>query len=76
MKPKTKDEIFADAMALDPKQREELAEELWQSVPAELTPEQIAEIKRRLKAIDSGEAELIDGEQVMRQLRARFRRSA
>jgi putative addiction module component (TIGR02574 family) len=74
--PRTKDEIFADAMALDPKQREELAADLRQSVPIALTAEQTAELRRRIEAIDRGEGESLDGEQVMREIRARFRRTA
>jgi putative addiction module component (TIGR02574 family) len=62
------------AMALDPKEREELAEDLWQSIPLELSPEQIMELERRVEALDRGEVQTIPGEQVMRDIRQRLRR--
>jgi putative addiction module component (TIGR02574 family) len=71
----TKDQIFAEAMALDAKDRDELAKDLWQSItPGEFTDEQMAEVKRRIAAVDSGETQLIPGEDVMRELRQRFAR--
>jgi hypothetical protein len=68
----TKDQILAEAMALKPREREELAEELLLSVSEILDPEWAAEIRRRLGEIDQGE-ELLDGDEVMRQARARVR---
>jgi putative addiction module component (TIGR02574 family) len=71
----TKDQILNEAMALDPRERDEVAEALWQSAAAdEFTPEQRDEIHRRIEAIDSGQVQLIPGEQVMAELRQRFRR--
>ena len=73
--PMTKDQILTEAMALDARERDEVAEALWQSiVPDELTPQQSAELRRRIEALDSGQAQPIPGEQVMRELRQRFRR--
>ncbi len=71
----TKDQILTEAMALDPREREELAEALWQCpVPDELEPGQVAEIRRRSIALDNGLAQPIPGEQVMAELRQRFQR--
>ena len=71
----TKDQILTEAMALDPRERDEVAEALWQSIlPGELDPGQVAEIRRRIEALDSGQARPIPGEQVMHELRQRFRR--
>jgi len=38
----------------------------------ELTPEQIAELRRRIEAVDRGEMATIPGEQVMSELFARL----
>jgi len=71
----TKDQILAEARALDPKQREELIDDLRQiHDDGQLAPEQRAELTRRLAAIDRGEATFVPGEQVMRELRERVRR--
>jgi putative addiction module component (TIGR02574 family) len=71
----TKDQILTEAMALDPGERDEVAEALWQCiVPKEFTPAQIAEVRRRIVALDSGQVQSIPGEQVMQELRQRFQR--
>ncbi len=75
----TKDQIINEAMALDPKERDEVAETLWQFASAvelggELSSDQLAEIRRRIASIDSGEAVPIPGEEVMREFRQRFQR--
>ena len=71
----TKEQILTEAMALDPRERDEVAEALWQGiVPGELTPAQGQEIRRRVKALDSGTVQAIPGEQVMQELRQRFQR--
>jgi putative addiction module component (TIGR02574 family) len=71
----TKDQILTEAMALDPTERDEVAEALWQTiVPDELAPEQAMELRRRLDAMDSGKVQAIPGEQVMQELRQRFKR--
>ena len=50
----TKEQILSEAMTLDPHERDEVAEALWQSIaPGELSSEQLGEIRRRLEAIDS-----------------------
>ena len=71
----TKEQILSEAMTLNPRERDEVAEALWQSIaPDELSPEQLAEIRRRLDAIDSGQAQFVPGDQVMRELQERFGR--
>lgn len=70
----SREQILAGAKALDPREREELIEDLRQIVDDdELTPEQLAEIRRRVAEMDRGEAVMVPGEQVMRELRERFR---
>jgi putative addiction module component (TIGR02574 family) len=72
----TKEQILHEAMALDPKQRDELAEQIWQSiVPGELSDDQLAELRRRAHAVDSGEMATVDGETVMRELFERLTRA-
>ena len=69
----TKEQILSEAMTLNPRERDEVAEALWQSIaPDELSAEQLAEIRRRLDAIDAGQAQFVPGDQVMRELRERF----
>ncbi len=71
----TKDQILTEAMALDPSERDEVAEALWQTiVPGELSAEQAIEVRRRIEALDSGKMQAIPGEQVMQELRRRFQR--
>jgi putative addiction module component (TIGR02574 family) len=71
----TKEQILTEAMSLDPRERDKVAEALWQCVVAgELTPGQVVEVRRRIAALDGGEAHPIPGEQVMTELRARFER--
>jgi putative addiction module component (TIGR02574 family) len=72
----TKEQIIAEVMKLDPEERDEVAEEIWQRNAPDLTPEQMAEVRRRIEAIDRGEVEMIPGEQVMRELREKFSRRA
>lgn len=69
----TKDQISTEAMTLNPQQRDEMADALWQCrVPGEFTAEQVAEVRRRVAALDSGKAQAIPGEQVMQELRQRY----
>jgi putative addiction module component (TIGR02574 family) len=71
----TKDQVLSEAMALDPAERDEVAEALWQSLrPTEFTAEQRAEIRRRIEALDSGKAHWLPGRQVMRELREHLRK--
>lgn len=67
--------VLEAALALPVAEREELAERLLGSLDdaasASLSPEWKAEIGRRMKEIDDGTAELIDGEEVFRWLRSK-----
>lgn len=73
--PLTKDQILAEARALDPKSLRELIEDLRQLVHEDdFTPEQMAEVRRRLERLDRGDTKLIPGDQVMRDLRERLAR--
>lgn len=71
----TKEQIFNEAMALEPDDRQKLAEDLFQSIETEpLTAEQREELRRRAEAIDRGDARLIPADEAMRRLRERARR--
>ena len=65
----TSEEIFRDAMALPPEARAELTERLVESlaqdVSPEITSEQLAEVRRRIAQVESGEVELIPGDEVL-----------
>ncbi len=71
------DEILKEAMSLTPEQRAMLADQLLVSLDG---PDQkridalwAEEAERRLRAIDEGKVETIDGELVMQRLRARYK---
>jgi len=71
----TKDEIFAEAMALQPDDRQQLAEDLFQSVDTgPLTPAEREELRRRAEAIDRGEMRLVPADEALKRLRQRARR--
>ena len=66
--------ILKTALSLPPEDREALAEQLLRSLNdptgAVLAPEWKAEIERRLRAVDDGTAELIDGGEAMAWLKS------
>jgi putative addiction module component (TIGR02574 family) len=65
-------QILSAAMTLPPEEREEIAEQLLGSLEGDgetsLSPAWQTEIRRRLKEIDEGTAELVDGEEFLRWL--------
>jgi hypothetical protein len=68
----TKEQILHQAMALDPRQREELAEELLLSVDEILDPEWAAEIQKRINQINRGDAQLRPADDVFNEIRAKY----
>jgi putative addiction module component (TIGR02574 family) len=66
--PLTREQILEETKSWPPKDREALIDDLRQVVDDDLTPEQSAEIRRRIDAVDRGEMTTIPGEQVMREL--------
>lgn len=72
----TFDELEAQALALPDPQRAKLAKHLWETLDpepeSEVSDAWKVEIRRRIDEIDSGKVQLIPGEEVMRELRARF----
>lgn len=74
--PMTREQILSEARSLAPSEREELIEDLRQ-IPEddEISPEQMAEVRRRIAAVDRGESIPIPGEQVMREIHELLRRS-
>ena len=69
----TSEEIFREALALSPEARAELAERLIGSLAEDVSPEitsaQLAEVRRRIAEVESGEAELIPGDEVLARAR-------
>ena len=69
----TSEEIFRDAMALPPEARAELTERLVESLAQDVSPEiteaQLAEVRRRIAQVESGEVELIPGDEALARVR-------
>jgi putative addiction module component (TIGR02574 family) len=75
---RTYEEVRDEAMALTPEERGSLAEDLWDSnrTPDELEVDRAwtIEVERRVAEIDAGIGTLIPGEDVIRELRAKYGR--
>lgn len=69
----TPEEIFRDAVTLPPDVRAELTERLVASLAEDVAPEltsaQLAEVRRRIAQVESGEAQLIPGDEVLARVR-------
>lgn len=69
----TPEEIFRDAVALPTDVRAELAERLIASRAEDISPKisvaQLAEVRRRIAQVESGEPALIPGDQVLARVR-------
>ena len=69
----TSEEIFRDAMALPPDACAELTERLIESLVQDISPEisseQLAEVRRRIAQVESGEVELIPGDEALARVR-------
>jgi putative addiction module component (TIGR02574 family) len=65
--------ILRDAMALPPDARAELTERLveglTQDVSPNITSAQLAEVRRRIAQVESGEVELIPGDEALARVR-------
>ena len=70
----TPEEIFHDAVALPPDVRAELTERLIASLAEDVSPEitnaQLAEVRRRIAQVESGEATLIPGDEALERVRS------
>ena len=70
----TSEEVFRNAMALPPEARAELTERLVESLAQDISPEitevQLAEVRRRIAQVESGEVELIPGDEVLARVRS------
>jgi putative addiction module component (TIGR02574 family) len=73
---RTFEEVRNEAMALTLEERSNLAEDLWDSnrTPEELEIDRVwtVEVERRVAEIDAGIGTLIPGEDVIRELRAKY----
>jgi len=69
----TTEEIFRDAVALPPDVRAELTERLVASLAEDISPEiasaQLAEVRRRIAQVESGEVALIPGDEALARVR-------
>jgi putative addiction module component (TIGR02574 family) len=69
----TSEEIFRDALALPPDARAELTERLVESLARDVAPEitsaQLAEVRRRIAQVESGEVELVPGDEALARVR-------
>jgi len=69
----TPEEIFRDAVALPPEARAELTERLIASLAEDVSPEitsaQLTEVRRRIAEVESGDATLIPGDEVLARVR-------
>jgi putative addiction module component (TIGR02574 family) len=69
----TSEEIFRDAVALPTEVRAELTERLIESLAQDISPEitsaQLAEVRRRIAQAESGEVELIPGDEALSRVR-------
>jgi putative addiction module component (TIGR02574 family) len=69
----TSEEIFRDAMALPPEVRAELTERLVESLAQDISPEvaseQLAEVRRRIAQVESGELALVPGDEAFARVR-------
>jgi len=69
--------LLQELLQLTPAERIELAQELWDSVESgefpPLTPDQMAEIDRRIEAHEKDPGRAIPWEEVRERLRARFK---
>jgi putative addiction module component (TIGR02574 family) len=69
----TTEEIFHDAVALPLDVRTELTERLIASLAEDVSPEitsaQLAEVRRRIAQVESGEAVLIPGDEALARVR-------
>ena len=72
------DEILSVALSLSPDERAMLADLLLVSLDSpnqkQIDEAWAEEIERRIREIDEGKVEMIDGELVMQKLRSRFNR--
>ena len=70
----TSEEIFRDAAALPHEARAELAERLIASLAEDVSPEitgaQLAEVRRRIAQVESGEVELTPGDEALARVRS------
>jgi len=67
------EKLYKDAMALSGEKRVELTERLVASladnVPAEIQRAQIDEVRKRITQIESGEVDLVPGEEALARIR-------
>lgn len=69
----TTEEMFRDAVALPPDVRAELTERLIASLAEDIFPEitnaQLAEVRRRIAQVESGEVALVPGDEALARVR-------
>jgi putative addiction module component (TIGR02574 family) len=76
--PMTPEQIYSEALALGPDERERLADRIWRSIDG-ATQEEVAhawadEFRRRAAAVDAGEMDTVAAEDVFAQVRGSRRK--
>ena len=66
--PMTREQILQEARQLPPDERETLIEDLRQTGDDDLSPDQLAELRRRVEALRRGESQTIPSDQVFREI--------
>ena len=76
--PMTKEQLLAEAMALDPEEREALADDLWMTLDhtsrEAIEAAWAEEIERRIAAYDRGEVAAVPADEMFRRLREKYGR--
>lgn len=66
-------QILAEVERLSPPERAELTDRLVETLPSHVPPEieqaQLKEVRRRIAQVESGEVELIPGDQALEEIR-------
>lgn len=77
--PMTPERLFEEAMALDPREREQLADRIWRSLDdatrADVDAAWLDEIRRRIAAADRGEIDSIPASEAFAEARAQLNKS-
>jgi putative addiction module component (TIGR02574 family) len=69
----TSEEIFREAVALPPDERADLTDRLvaslMEDIPPAISEAQLAEVRRRIAQVESGEVALVPGDEVLARVR-------
>lgn len=66
--PMTREQILLEARQLPANERESLIEDLRQTGDEDFSPEQLAELRKRVEALRRGDTQTISSDQVFREM--------